>query len=103
MQDVGYSGEATIVSKLAERVSGSASVDVVYGESRQVGDKTVIPVAKVEYFFGAGAGGGVGPANDNGAKMGRGGGGGGAGVVRVRPIGVLEVTTDGTRMVPALD
>ncbi len=101
MQEV-YSGE-TIVSQIAERVSGSARVETVYGEARQVGAKTVIPVAKVEYFFGAGAGGGVNPSVGDGNRAASGGGGGGGGGVRVRPVGLLEVTEDGTRLVPVID
>ncbi len=101
MQEV-YSSDA-IVSKIADRVSASARVETIYGEPREIGDKTVIPVARVEYVFGAGGGGGTGPSSDNGSKVSIGGGAGGGGAVRVRPVGVLEVTNEGTRMVPVLD
>lgn len=103
MQESSVYGER-MVSELAERVRGSAKVDVVFGEPREFDDKTLIPVAAVAYGFGAGAGSGAGeePGSD-GAKSGTGSGGGGGGGVRVQPIGVIEVTGDDTRLVPIYD
>ena len=80
MQDVDFSGNAT-VSQIAERLKNSARVDIVYGEERKIGDKTIIPIAVVAYAFGGGGGGGV----------------------RVQPVAVLEVTGDDTRVLPVLD
>ena len=101
MQEPALAGQR-IVSELVERIKGSAKVEVVYGEPREIGEKTIIPVAVVAYGFGAGAGGGgAGPSGDG--AIGSGGGGGGGGGVRVHPIGVLEVTADETRLVPILD
>jgi uncharacterized spore protein YtfJ len=102
MQDVDYTGNAT-VSQIAERLRTSARVDVVYGEERKIGDKTIIPIAVVAYMFGAGAGGGVAPHENGASSTASGGGGGGGGGVRVHPVGVLEVTGDETRVVPVLD
>lgn len=99
MQEPALAGEH-IVSGLLERIKGSAKVEVVYGEPREIGEKTVIPVAAVAYGFGAGAG--AGGLGGDGASGGSGGGGGG-GAVRVHPVGVLEVTPDETRLVPVLD
>lgn len=98
MQEPALAGER-IVSKLLERIKGSARVEAVYGEARQIGDKTIIPVAVVAYGFGAGAGGGLAPSQ-NGERAASGGGGG---AVRVHPVGVLEVSADETRLVPVLD
>ena len=102
MQESGVTGEH-IVSELVERIKGSAKVEVVFGEPREIGEKTIIPVAAVAYGFGGGAGtrareeaGGDGASR---AGVGSGGGGG----VRVHPVGVLEVTADETRLVPILD
>jgi uncharacterized spore protein YtfJ len=101
MQEPALAGQR-IVNELVERIKGSAKVEVVYGEPREIGDKTIIPVAVVAYGFGAGAGGGgAGPSGDG--AIGSGGGGGGGGGVRVHPVGVLEVTADETRLVPILD
>ena len=101
MQEPALAGQR-IVSELVERIKSSAKVEVVYGEPREIGGKTIIPVAVVAYGFGAGAGGrGAGPSGDG--AIGSGGGGGGGGGVRVYPVGVLEVTADETRLVPILD
>ena len=101
MQEPALAGEH-IVSGLLERIKGSAKVEVVYGEPREIGEKTVIPVAAVAYGFGAGAGAGPGGPGGDGASGGSGGGAGG-GAVRIHPVGVLEVTPDETRLVPVLD
>jgi len=100
MQEPALAGER-IVTEILERIKASARVEVVYGEPRTIGEKTIIPVAVVAYGFGAGAGAGTGGAGDS-AKAGGGGGGGGGGV-RVQPVGVLEVTAEETRLVPILD
>ena len=99
MQEPALAGER-IVTEILERIKASARVEVVYGEPRTIGEKTIIPVAVVAYGFGAGAGAGTGGAGDS-AKAGGGGGGGGG--VRVQPVGVLEVTADETRLVPIID
>ena len=99
MQDVDFSGN-TLVSQIAERLKTSARVEVVYGEERKIGDKTIIPIAVVAYAFGGGAGGGAAPSGNGASEATTGGGGGG---VRVHPVAVLEVTGDDTRVLPVLD
>lgn len=101
MQEQTVTGER-IVSELMERIKGSAKVEVVYGEAREIGEKTIIPVAVVAYGFGAGAGTGTRDTAGGDGLSGTGGSGGG-GAVRVQPVGVLEVTADETRMVPVFD
>jgi uncharacterized spore protein YtfJ len=102
MQDVDFSGN-TAVSQIADRLRTSARVDVVYGEERKIGDKTIIPIAVVAYAFGGGSGGGVAPGENGSNNPATGGGGGGGGGVRVQPVAVLEVTGDETRVLPVLD
>ena len=103
MQESSVYGEQ-MVSDLADKIRASAKVEVVFGEPREIGDKTLIPVAAVAYGFGAGAGAGTGEEpGSNGSKSGAGGGGGGGGGVRVQPVGVIEVTGDDTRLVPIFD
>ncbi len=104
MQEPALAGER-IVNELVERIRGSAKVEVVFGEPREIGEKTIVPVAAVAYGFGAGAGAGTGgrPGDDGATGSGSGSGSGGGGGVRVQPIGVLEVTADETRLVPVLD
>jgi len=74
-----------------------ASVKAVFGEPERVGDKVVIPVAQVSYGFGVGFGQGQGPATAAGEVSGGGGGGGGGGVT-ARPVAVVEVTPEYTRV-----
>ncbi len=102
MQEPALAGER-IVNELVERIRGSAKVEVVFGEPREIGEKTIVPVAAVAYGFGVGARAGTGgrPGDDGATDSGSGSGGGGG--VRVQPIGVLEVTADETRLVPVLD
>jgi uncharacterized spore protein YtfJ len=102
MQDTDWTGES-VVGGIIERIRATARVELVYGEERKVGEKTIIPVAAVAYAFGGGAGGGTGSHNGHGEHSGIGGGGGGGGSVRVQPVGVLEITGDETRMVPIFD
>ena len=84
-----------LLRDLGERLGGSASVRNVYGEPVTVGDRTVLPVAKV--FFSFGGGGGKGRSQEEGS------GGGGGGMVRAYPAGALEVTPQGTRFIGVHD
>lgn len=102
MQDVDFSGN-TMVSQIAERLKSSARVEVVYGEERKIGEKTIIPIAVVAYAFGGGSGGGAAPSENGASGVASGGGGGGGGGVRVQPVAVLEVTGDDTRVLPVID
>lgn len=97
-------GEGVIATVL-DRIRGTARVELVYGEAKEMHGKTIVPIAAVAYTFGAGAGAGLGTGrshNGHGADEGMGGGGGG-GSVRVQPVGVLEITDEDTRIVAALD
>src|ERR1700716_2813515 len=82
-----------ILEKIGESLSSTATVRSVFGEPIHVEGKTVVPVAKVAYGFGAGSG--VAPESREG-----GGGGGGA---RAFPAGALEITATQTRFIPFID
>ena len=91
-----------IFSSIADRLSTTTSVNAVYGESRVVGRKTIIPIASVGMGFGAGGGEGKGqPDGDKPCCEGSGGGGGGGGMSR--PLGILEVTDEETKFIPIID
>ena len=77
-----------LMRTMGEHLQGSAHVRSVYGEPVTVGNKTVIPVARVAYGFGAGSGG-------KGEK----GGGGGGGGVGAEPLGVVEITPTSTKLI----
>jgi len=94
---------------IAELLERSLSIRHVYGEPVHNGDKTVVPVAKVAYGFGAGGGQGSVRSHRAGEKSAaapdgdehpdaQGGGGGGG--VRMTPVGALEISPAGTRFVP---
>ena len=91
-----------VIKSITDRIHDTASVKNVYGDPIVAHGKTIIPVAQVKYGFGGG-GGQEGepsnPENDGQASRGRMGGGGGGGAL-VKPIGVVEITDDGTRYIP---
>ena len=84
--------EQEIVTSIADRLKGGDDVKVVFGEPQVIEGKTIVPVATVAYGFGGGRGGG---------PQGEGHGGGGG--LRVKPLGVLEITPDRTRFVPIVN
>ncbi len=81
-----------------ESILSQASVKAIYGEPTSAHGKTVVPVAKIMYGYGASAGtGGVGDFSA------RGEGGGGGGGVRAVPVGIIEISDQQTRFVPITD
>jgi uncharacterized spore protein YtfJ len=83
-----------------EELQASASVDAVFGQPVTVGDKVIIPIARVTYGFGVGFGEATGPEaeeSDGGAGGGEGGGMG------VRPLGVVEITPEHTSVEPIVN
>lgn len=103
MDEMDIGSGTTVVNQILDRVKNAARVELVYGESREVHGKTLIPIALVAYIFGGGEGSGTGPHHKGSGEISAGIGGGGGGMVRVFPVGVLEVTEYETRMVPILD
>jgi uncharacterized spore protein YtfJ len=80
-----------VLHTLGEKFAATANARTVFGEPIHSGDRTIIPVAKFGYGFGASSGG------RDGQSVGGGGGGGGLGA---RPAGFIEITPEGARMVP---
>jgi uncharacterized spore protein YtfJ len=89
---------AKTLRSLGDHLQVGASVRNVYGDPINAGGRTVIPIARVSYGFGAG--GGAGESEEAGSE--RVGSGGGAGL-SARPAGVLEITEAGTRFIPFID
>lgn len=81
-----------IFRNIKDKLQTSASVKTVYGEPVTAEGKTIIPVARVRYGFGAG--GGTGPVADQ--AVGATGGGGG---VEIAPVGIIEITSSETRYI----
>jgi uncharacterized spore protein YtfJ len=87
-----------LFSSISERIQTTASVKTVYGDPVEVGEKTIIPVARVRYGFGAGGGTQGGDASaENGEAPGQATGGGGG--VEVSPVGFIEINQGETRFV----
>lgn len=84
------SGIAGLLEKVADQVGMQAGAKAVFGEPIERGDRTVVPVAQV--MIGAGAG--TGSNEDTGT-----GSGAGSGALS-RPIGFIEITSDGAEFVP---
>jgi len=86
-----------LLQSLLERLTDHATVKKVYGEPIVHEQKTVIPVAKITVGFGGGFGETKLPDSQN-STQGEGGGLGGG--LMVKPLGVIEVTSERTRFVP---
>ncbi len=84
------------LKSVIERLKDSAGVKPVYGEAIAAHKKTIIPVARICYGFGGGGGKRVHAGEPNEGE------GGGGGVV-ANPVGVFEVTDEGTRFIPLHD
>jgi len=87
-----------MLERIGTSLGSTATVKSVFGEPIQAEGKTVVPVAKVS--FGFGAGGGTAPRNGGAAEKEGGGGGGG---VRACPAGALEISATQTRFIPFAD
>jgi uncharacterized spore protein YtfJ len=72
-----------------------AGVESVYGTPVAAGDRTIVPVARVRYGFG----GGFGSSDEGGAGDESGEGGGVGGGLTADPVGVVELTPNGVRLV----
>lgn len=89
-----------LIEGAVDRLRASASVKTVYGEPIITEGKTVIPVAKVAYGFGAGHGSGTHERKTpNGKKPVEGEGEGAGGGVAAKPVGVVEITGQETKFV----
>lgn len=86
-----------MLERIGDSLGTTATVKSVFGEPIHAEGKTVIPVAKVAYGFGAGGGRKGRRANDGSGDQPEGGGGGGG--VRAFPAGALEITQGQTRFI----
>jgi len=74
-----------------------ANVNACFGEPMTVEGRTVIPVARIGYGLGVGAGQAPTAEGEGGGST-----GGGSGLIS-SPLGVVEVTSQGTRIEPVID
>lgn len=100
------SATGSLVERIVRHIASTASAHSVFGAPIERHGRTVIPVARLYYTYGAGTGpeiagrtverqpdGQVAPALTSG--------GGGGGIGFARPAGFIEVSEDGSRFVPA--
>jgi uncharacterized spore protein YtfJ len=79
-----------------------ATVKTVFGDPMTMNGRTIIPVANVRYAFGVGMGRGKSEKQEGSGEGGGGGGGGGGGVM-IRPVAILEIGDQDTRVKPIPD
>lgn len=91
-----------LLHSITESLQSSATVKKVYGEPVAAEGKTIIPIAKVRYGFGAGGGNKNKKTDDSNASGPQEGGGGGGGVV-VIPVGYIEIGEKYSEYVPISD
>ncbi len=87
-----------IFLSFVDKLQMTANVGIIFGNPINTKNKTIIPVAKTQYGFGAG-GASLTLSTDNSDNSDAGGGGGG---VKTVPVGVLEVTDERTRFIPTI-
>jgi uncharacterized spore protein YtfJ len=85
-----------VFQNLNESIATSGTNKTVFGEPVTSGDIKVIPVARVAYGFGGGSGI---LSRGSAEPRGREGMGGGGGVMAI-PVGVVEITPNGTHWIP---
>jgi len=88
-----------ILKKFAEQVKASANVEAVFGESRKIGNKTIIPVAQIGMGGGGGGGGESSEEQEVDKPFGVGGGMG----VSAKPLGCIVVTDEDVKWMPTPD
>jgi uncharacterized spore protein YtfJ len=79
------------IEEVLQSMVNQATVRTVYGDPVTAEGRTIVPVARVRYGFGSGSG------SRTGERPGQGGGGGG-GLLAV-PVGVVEISSEGTRFI----
>lgn len=78
-----------LMETVGSHVGRHVGVGAIFGEPVSLGDRILIPVARVGFGFGSGS-----SVRAHEPQQGGGGGGGN------RPLGVFEVSQTGTRFVP---
>jgi uncharacterized spore protein YtfJ len=94
---------AQTLQHLSETLGNSATVKSVFGDPISIEGKTVVPIARVAYGFGAGGGKGPSRRGEATTATEKAEGGGGGGGMHATPAGALEITATGTRFVPFTD
>ena len=94
---------AKLLERIMEKMGGQAHVTSVFGEPIERNGVTVIPVARLRWFFGAGMGSGPAEASGDDAPAGTGEGSGGGGGGGAEPVGYVEIGPHGASFKPIED
>ena len=86
--------------KVAE-IADKARSETIYGEPRQIGETTIIPVGRVTINFGFG--GGHGKGGSESGDQGEGEGAGAGGRVTVSPVAIIRIREGVEEVVPVVD
>ena len=82
-------GERRPFEEIFRSMVDHAGAKLVYGDPVFLGNKMILPVARIRYGFGGGSGANRDPNS-----------GGGGGGLTARPVGLVEVTESGARFIP---
>ena len=85
---------ATLLERLSQQLTSSATAQAVYGTPVERDSITIIPVAQARYGFGGGGGSGTKTGGATGGGMGTGAG------VSLTPVGYIELREGRSRFVP---
>jgi uncharacterized spore protein YtfJ len=85
---------STLLERLSQQLSTSATAQAVYGTPVERDGITVIPVARVRYGFGGGGGGGTKTGEGAGSGLGAGAG------MSLVPVGYIELRDGRSRFRP---
>lgn len=91
---------AAMMQGTSEEIARLLAPGQVVGDPMVFGETTIIPLVSIGFGFGAGGGGGAGSKDQDEGQGGGGGGGGGGGI---RPIAVIIIDKEGTRLAPIPD
>lgn len=87
-----------MVANVVDQI-GKMNAETIFGESRQAGDKVIIPVGKISYGWGGGGGKGEMKAAEKQEGEGSGLGMG----AHIKPVGFITVTPDSVYFEPITD
>ena len=92
-----------LLERIMTKMGGQAHVTSVFGEPVERDGITVIPVARLRWFFGMGTGSGPSESTGDDAPAGMGEGSGGGGGGGAEPVGYVEIGPHGARFTPIED
>ena len=90
-----------LFNSISAKLQKIADVKFVFGSLIETKNKSIIPVCRISYGFGAGAGEWPAIEQEEG-KTDKPKGGGGGGGFQSQPLGVFEITENSTHFIPVI-